>query len=54
MNVESKRLLVVDDNPINVEMLLDLLDDHGFDNLEGVSDWGCPPAGSAWKLPSPA
>ena len=38
MNVENKRLLVVDDNPINVEMLLDLLDDHGFDNLEGISD----------------
>ncbi|SDL00071.1 diguanylate cyclase (GGDEF) domain-containing protein [Franzmannia pantelleriensis] len=38
MNVESKRLLVVDDNPINVEMLLDLLDDHGFDNLEGITD----------------
>ncbi|APX92392.1 GGDEF domain-containing response regulator [Halomonas sp. 1513] len=38
MNVENKRLLVVDDNPINVEMLLDLLDDHGFDNLEGLTD----------------
>ncbi|MBD3898191.1 EAL domain-containing protein [Halomonas sp. ML-15] len=38
MHVESKRLLVVDDNPINVEMLLDLLDDHGFDNLEGLTD----------------
>ena len=38
MHLESKRLLVVDDNPINVEMLLDLLDDHGFANLEGITD----------------
>ncbi|WP_242457942.1 EAL domain-containing protein [Halomonas sp. YLGW01] len=28
-----KRLLVVDDNPANVELLLDLLDDHGFENV---------------------
>jgi CheY-like chemotaxis protein len=29
----NKHLLVVDDNSVNVELLLDLLDDHGFDNV---------------------
>ncbi|WP_240724753.1 putative bifunctional diguanylate cyclase/phosphodiesterase [Onishia niordana] len=33
-----KRLLVVDDNPANVELLLDLLDEHGFDNVASTSD----------------
>ncbi|RAR63120.1 MULTISPECIES: EAL domain-containing protein [Halomonadaceae] len=33
-----KRLLVVDDNPANVELLLDLLDDHGFENVTSTSD----------------
>lgn len=34
----NKHLLVVDDNSVNVELLLDLLDDHGFDNVHGLSD----------------
>lgn len=38
MNLASKHLLVVDDNPVNVELLLDLLDDHGFTNVQGISD----------------
>ncbi|GGW61143.1 response regulator [Vreelandella hamiltonii] len=38
MTLMSKRLLIVDDNSINVELLLDLLDDHGFDHVQGISD----------------
>lgn len=38
MNFLQKHLLVVDDNSINVELLLDLLDDHGFANTHGISD----------------
>ena len=38
MTFMNKHLLVVDDNSINVELLLDLLDDHGFDNVHGLSD----------------
>ncbi|QHD50761.1 EAL domain-containing protein [Vreelandella aquamarina] len=38
MTFMNKYLLVVDDNSINVELLLDLLDDQGFDNVHGLSD----------------
>ncbi|MCP1317344.1 EAL domain-containing protein [Vreelandella lionensis] len=38
MTFMNKHLLVVDDNSVNVELLLDLLDDHGFDNVHGISD----------------
>ncbi|WP_447553790.1 GGDEF/EAL domain-containing response regulator [Vreelandella sp. EE22] len=38
MTLARKHLLVVDDNAANVELLLDLLDDHGFDNVHGLSD----------------
>lgn len=38
MKVESKHLLVVGDNPANVEMLLDLLDDNGFESIESLVD----------------
>lgn len=38
MNLAKKHLLVVDDNPVNIELMLDLLDDHGFDNVNGISD----------------
>ncbi|WP_447926711.1 GGDEF/EAL domain-containing response regulator [Vreelandella sp. EE27] len=38
MKLARKHLLVVDDNTANVELLLDLLDDHGFDNTHGMSD----------------
>ncbi|WP_249978701.1 EAL domain-containing response regulator [Vreelandella olivaria] len=38
MNLNHKHLLVVDDNSINIELLLDLLDDHGFDNIHGIND----------------
>lgn len=29
--LHHQHLLVVDDNPVNVELLLDLLEDRGFD-----------------------
>ena len=32
------RLLVLDDNPVNVELLLDLLEDHGYRNVQGLND----------------
>ena len=32
------RILVVDDNPINVELLLDLLDEAGYANLHSLTD----------------
>ncbi|MFG6667206.1 putative bifunctional diguanylate cyclase/phosphodiesterase [Halomonas sp. HNIBRBA4712] len=38
MKFARQHLLVVDDNPVNVELLLDVLDDHGFDNAHGLSD----------------
>lgn len=38
MTLATQHLLVVDDNPVNVEMMLDLLDDHGFDHAHGLSD----------------
>ncbi|MGM0543402.1 MAG: putative bifunctional diguanylate cyclase/phosphodiesterase [Pseudomonadota bacterium] len=38
MTSHDKHILVVDDNPINIELMLDLLDDHGFDNSHGISD----------------
>lgn len=38
MTLATQHLLVVDDNPVNVEMMLDLLEDHGFDHAHGLSD----------------
>ena len=31
-------ILVVDDNPVNVELLMDLLEDEGYRNVEGITD----------------
>ncbi len=31
-------ILVVDDNPVNVELLMDLLQDEGYRNVEGITD----------------
>ncbi|WP_252106914.1 MULTISPECIES: EAL domain-containing protein [unclassified Halomonas] len=38
MKLAQKHLLVVDDNAINVELLTDLLEEHGYDNVHGLSD----------------
>lgn len=38
MKFQEKHVLVVDDNPVNIELMLDLLDDHGFENCHGISD----------------
>lgn len=38
MNLMHKHILVVDDNHTNVELLLDLLDAHDFQNVHGISD----------------
>lgn len=32
------RILVVDDNPINVELLLDLLEEAGYEQVSGLTD----------------
>ncbi len=29
---------MVDDNPVNVELLMDLLEDEGYNTLEGMTD----------------
>ncbi|MFP3341545.1 EAL domain-containing protein [Halomonas sp. SIMBA_159] len=38
MTFTHKHVLIVDDNSMNVELLLDLLDDHDFNNVHGISD----------------
>ncbi|KPQ21376.1 putative bifunctional diguanylate cyclase/phosphodiesterase [Halomonas sp. HL-93] len=38
MKFHYKHVLVVDDNPVNIELMLDLLDDQGFENSHGISD----------------
>ncbi|SHE79624.1 diguanylate cyclase (GGDEF) domain-containing protein [Modicisalibacter ilicicola DSM 19980] len=38
MELASKRVLIVDDQPTNIELLETLLEEHGFEQLEGVSD----------------
>ncbi|WP_346796123.1 EAL domain-containing protein [Halomonas sp. Bachu 37] len=38
MNLNTKHLLVVGDNPANVELLLGLLGANGFDNVHGLED----------------
>lgn len=37
MNLLHADILVVDDNPANVQLLLDMLEDHGYEKLEGCS-----------------
>lgn len=34
----SADILVVDDNPVNVELLMDLLEDEGYQAVEGMTD----------------
>nr|WP_299244350.1 EAL domain-containing protein [uncultured Halomonas sp.] len=34
----GKHVLIVDDQPVNVELLETLLEDHGFENIKGLSD----------------
>lgn len=34
----AARILVIDDKPVNVELLLDMLDDAGYENLQGLTD----------------
>lgn len=34
----SADILVVDDNPVNVELLMDLLEDEGYSSVEGMTD----------------
>lgn len=31
-------ILIVDDNPVNIELLMDLLEDEGYINLEGITN----------------
>lgn len=38
MNLIDKHLLVVDDNSINIELMLDLLDEYGYENVHGIND----------------
>ncbi|MBL4693466.1 MAG: response regulator [Magnetovibrio sp.] len=36
--IEAAKLLIVDDNPVNVMLLEDVLEDDGFDNVVSVTD----------------
>ncbi|MCA1771510.1 MAG: EAL domain-containing protein [Halomonas sp.] len=38
MTFYYKHVLVVDDNPVNIELMLDLLENQGFHNTHGISD----------------
>nr|WP_298968850.1 EAL domain-containing protein [uncultured Halomonas sp.] len=38
MSLTEKHLLVVDDNTVNIELMLDLLDEYGFENIHGIND----------------
>ena len=38
MSLTEKHLLVIDDNTVNIELLLDLLDEYGFENVHGIND----------------
>lgn len=38
MSLSQKRLLVVDDNPVNVSLMMCLLETYGFHHVEGISD----------------
>lgn len=35
---QAARILIVDDNPVNVELLEALLEEEGFDNVTGITD----------------
>lgn len=38
MSLTQKHLLVVDDNTVNIELMFDLLDEYGFENIHGIDD----------------
>ena len=38
MSLTKKHLLVVDDNTVNIDLMLDLLDEYGFENVHGIND----------------
>ena len=38
MNIASSKILVVDDQPANVMLLEDILDEEGFENIECITD----------------
>ncbi|EHJ92766.1 EAL domain-containing response regulator [Vreelandella boliviensis] len=38
MSLAEKHLLIVDDSTINIELMFDLLDEYGFENIHGIND----------------
>ncbi|WGI24557.1 EAL domain-containing protein [Halomonas alkaliantarctica] len=38
MSLTEKHLLIVDDSTINIELMFDLLDEYGFENIHGIND----------------
>lgn len=38
MSLTEKHVLIVDDNTVNIELMLDLLDEYGFENIHGIND----------------
>lgn len=38
MSLTEKHLLIVDDNTVNIELMLNLLNEYGFENVHGIND----------------
>lgn len=38
MSLTEKHLLIVDDSTVNIELMFDLLDEYGFENIHGIND----------------
>ena len=38
MSLTEKYLLIVDDSTVNIELMFDLLDEYGFENIHGIND----------------
>ncbi|WP_386079671.1 putative bifunctional diguanylate cyclase/phosphodiesterase [Vreelandella sp. F11] len=38
MSLTAKHLLIVDDSTVNIELMFDLLDEYGFENIHGIND----------------
>lgn len=38
MSLTEKHLLIVDDSTVNIELMFDLLDEYGFENVHGIND----------------
>lgn len=51
MSLTEKHLLIVDDSTINIELMFDLLDEYGFENIHGINDPREVLSHCQWQLP---